>query len=123
MAIISFSKDLLVDYIPEYGGNRNSESPCVVRLKYIPHSMVQSYSRIIAARLKNVNDDRRVEVLHEIQKKQFVESVESVSGYFLDGNEVVSPSEFYDTAPSELIYELIKAMESSQKLSEGQRKN
>ena len=36
---------------------------------------------------------------------------------------VTEPDEFYDTADTELVIEIIRAMESQQLLSEGQRKN
>jgi hypothetical protein len=52
-----------------------------------------------------------------------VESVESVSGYSIKGKEVTDPGEVYDTADTALIFELIRAMESASKLSEGQVKN
>src|SRR3990172_8772627 len=124
MAIISFDKDTVVEYVPAYGGNRNSDAPCVVRLKFVPYSRVQHYARLISAKAKGAAINEKIsEIAQEIQKKQFVESVESVSGYFIGDREVISPVEFYETADTELILELIKAMESQQKLSEGQRKN
>ena len=124
MAIISFDKDTIVEYVPAYGGNRNSDVPCVVRLKFVPYSRVQHYARIISAKTKGLSNNEKVpEIVQEIQKKQFTESVESVSGYFIGDREIADPSEFYETADTDLILELIKAMESQQKLSEGQRKN
>ena len=124
MAIISFDKDTIIDYIPAYSNNRESDNPCIVRLKYIPYSRVQHYGKLLAAKAKNLNDPVRVaEAGQEIQRKQFVDSVESISGYSVNGKDVADPSEFYDTADTELIVELIRAMESQQKLSEGQRKN
>lgn len=123
MAIISFSKDATIDYVPEYGGNRESEEPCIVRLKYIPYSRVQEYSRMIAARVKGLNDVKRIDCVQDIQRKQFIDNVESVSGYYVDTKPVTDASEFYATAPAELIVELVQAMESAQRLSDGQRKN
>ena len=124
MAIISFDPDLLVDYVPEYGGNRNGKEPCIVSLKFIPYSRVQHYARLIAARGKGAGDAVKItEVSQEIQKKQFVESVDKVSGYYIGEREVSSPDEFYDTADTDLVIEIIRAMESQQRLSEGQRKN
>ena len=124
MAIISFDKDAVIEYVPAYGENRESETPCVVRLKFVPYSRVQHYARIISAKAKGAAINEKIaEIAQEIQKKQFVESVESVSGYFIGAKEITTPSEFYETADTELILELIKAMESQQKLSEGQRKN
>jgi hypothetical protein len=124
MAIISFDKDAVIEFVPEYGGNRDSDDPCVVRLKFVPYSKVQHYSRIIAARTKGVNDPSRVtEITQTVQKKQFADNVESVSGYFVEAREVADPDEFYETADTDLVMEVIRAMESQSKLSEGQRKN
>ena len=124
MAIISFDKDAIIEYVPAYGNNRESENPCVVRLKFVPYSRVQHYAKLISARAKNVNDaPKMAEAGREIQRKQFTESVEGVSGYSIGEREVTDPGEFYDTADTELVHELIRAMESQQKLSEGQRKN
>ena len=124
MAIISFDRDALVDYIPAYGGNRESLEPCIVKLRFCPYSRVQHYSRLIAARTKGVNDQLKVtEAGQEVQKKQFVDNVESVSNYFVDGAEVRDPERFYETADTDLVLEIIKAMESHSRLGEGQRKN
>lgn len=124
MAIISFDKDALVDYMPAYGGNRESEDPCIVRMKFVPHSRAQHYSRVISHKVKASADPGKIpEISHEVQRKQFVESVESVSGYFIGSREVTDPGELYDTADGDLVIELLRAMESQQKLSEGQIKN
>lgn len=123
MAIISFSKDSIVDYIPEYGGNRDSDDPCVVRLRFVPYSKVQDYGRLISARLKGKPEGISAEVGREVQRKEFLDNVESISGYTVDGREVTAPGEFYDTADTALVIEIIQAMESAQKLTEGQRKN
>lgn len=124
MAIISFSKDTLVDYIPTYCNNRESSDPCIVRLRFVPYSKVQDYSRQIAARLKGVTDPaKQTDISREIQKRQFMESVDSISGYTVDGKVVTTAEDFYDTADTDLITEVIKAMESASRLSEGQKKN
>lgn len=124
MAIISFDKDTLIDYIPAYGDNRKSEDPCVVRLRFVPYAKVQEYSRLIAAKARGVQDLAKAGVASaEVQKKQFVESVESVSGFIVSGRLVTDAADLYDNAPAALIYELLAVMEDSAKLSEGQRKN
>ncbi len=124
MAIISFDRDTVVDYIPEYAGNRESLDPCIVRLKFVPYSRVQHYARLITAKTRGQSDSVRVaEVAHEVQKKQFVENVDSISGYYVGEMEVGTPAEFYDTADTDLVIEIVKAMESHAKLTEGQVKN
>ncbi len=124
MAIISFDRDTLIDYIPAYGGNRNSSDPCVVRLKFVPYSRVQEYSRLLAARSSGAGDAAKtVNLTQGVQKKQFVENVSSIEGYYIGEREVSDPEEFYDSADTELVTEIIRAMENMQRLSEGQRKN
>ena len=124
MAIISFSKDTVIDYVPAYGGNRESPDPCVVRLRFVPYAKVQEYSRIIAARLKGTSDQTRAsDAVAEVQKRQFIENVVEVSGFLVDGQEVKDASEFFNHATTDLIYEVLKAMEDSARLTEGQRKN
>jgi hypothetical protein len=124
MSIVSFDKESIVDYIPEYGGNRESADPCVVSLRFVPYSRVQEYSRLLAARIRGVADPVKVaELSQHVQKKQFVENVEAVSGYFVGDVKVTSPGEFFDTADTDLVLEVIRAMESTSRLTDGQRKN
>lgn len=124
MAIISFDKDTPVDFIPAYGGNRDSENPCVVRLKFVPYAKVQEYSRLLAAKQRNVTEpEKAAELTQAMQRKQFVDSVESVSGFSVGGKEITDPGEIYDRADTEFIVEILRAMESAHRLSEGQRKN
>jgi len=124
MAIVSFDKDAVIDYIPEYAGNRDTEDPCVVRIKFVSYARAQHYARIIAQRAGNTSKPSKINgIAQSVQKKQFVENVESISGYFIGDREVTDPEEFYDTADAELVTEIIRAMESSSRLSEGQRKN
>ncbi len=124
MSIISFDRDSIVDYIPEYGGNRESAEPCVVSMRFVPYSRVQEYSRLLAARTRGVADPVKVaEVTQHVQKKQFVENVESVSGYYVGSTRVTNAGEFFDTADTDLVLEVIRAMESASRLTEGQRKN
>lgn len=124
MSIISFDKESILDYIPEHGGNRESVEPCVVSLKFVPYSRVQEYSRLLAARTRGVADPVKVaELTQHIQRKQFVENVEAVSGYFVGERKVTSPGEFFETADTDLVLEVINAMESTTRLTGGQRKN
>ncbi len=123
MAIISFDKDVLIDYIPAYNGNRESTDPCIIKLHYVPYSKIQHYARLIAARTKGVIDQTKIhEIMQEVQKKQFVENVDSISNFYVSTRAILEPSEFFEYADQELIFEIIKAMESIAKLTEGQKK-
>ena len=124
MAIIGFDREMTVDFVPEYNGNRDSLDPCVVKIRFVPYSRVQHYSRLIAARSKGVGDPlKAAEITQHVQKKQFVENVEGIHGYYVAEREVTDADELYDTADTDLVVEIIQAMESISRLSEGQRKN
>jgi hypothetical protein len=117
-----FDKDDIVDYIPEC--ERGSEDPCIIRLRFVPFSKVQKYAKLLSARTKGMsNEEKRTAVAQAVQRKQFVESVDSISGYYVRDKEVTDAETFYETAETDLIYEVIRAMESAAKLSEGQAKN
>ncbi len=130
MALISFSRDEVLEYIPE--ADRGSKDPTVVRMKFVPYSVSEHYARIIerkqleAARGVRDADERarlNLQVLRQVQKQEFVENVVSIENYSVSGKAVTDPAEFYDTADGGLVLEIIRAMESAQKLNEGQRKN
>ena len=129
MAIISYDKDTIIEYIPEFQGNRDSESPCIVKLKFISYGKTQEFARKIGLRTKGLkNQERIIEISQEIQKEQFIYSVQSIEGYQVIGEngnpkDVTDAKELYETADNALIEEILKAMEDSQKLTENQRKN
>ena len=124
MPLIGFDKDEIIDFIPEYGGNRRLDDPCIVSMKFVPYARVQHFGRLIAARTKDVTDqEETTEIIQGVQKKQFIESVESISGYLVKGKDLTDPDEFYETADKDLIIEILRAMENTSKLSKGQAKN
>ena len=123
MAIISFDSEEIIDYVPSYAGNRDSEDPCVVKLKFIPYAKVQKYAKMISTQAAGKSARKQMDISQSVQKKQFMDSVESVSGYRVGSNDITDPGEFFDVADTEIIIELIQAMENSQKLDEGQLKN
>ena len=122
MALKGFDRDEIIEYVPEYSNNRDSDDPCIVRLKFVSFARVQGYAREINARVQNKGSNV-TKVTQAIQKKQFVESVQSVSGYFIQDKEVTGAEEFYETADTDLILEVCRAMESQSKLDEGQKIN
>lgn len=120
MALQAFSPDAIIEYVPKYGRNRGSDNPCVVKLHYVPFVKSQEYARLIAARI-NVSTDKEkaTRVAQEVQKRQFIENVVSVSGFIVEGQEKTSPEDLWVHASSELIYEILAAMESPLNLNEG----
>lgn len=123
MAIISFDSEEIIDYVPSYAGNRDSDDPCVVKLKFIPYAKVQKYAKMISTQGAGKSARKQMDISQSIQKRQFMDSVESVSGFIVNGKSITDPGELFDKADTEIIIELIQAMENSQKLNEGQLKN
>lgn len=122
--IIGFDKNTPLDFMPAYNNNRKSDKPCIVKLRFVPYSMVQHYSRILQGRLKGVTDDMEAgDIGRKLQREQFLASVISVSGYQMNGEGITDPSIFYDNADTELVIEIVRAMESASKLTAGQIKN
>jgi hypothetical protein len=122
MAIVSYDGDEVIEYTPEYMGNRDSDDPCEVGIKFITHGKVQKYSKQIAniakGEMKNF-----AKASETVQKKQFSENVEWIKNFSAGGKEVTEAGEFYEVAPNALITEILQAMEDASKLSEGQLKN
>ena len=122
MAIISFSKDTVIDYIPEYGDNRKSIEPCILGIKFIPFGETVELERIRAARMRGVEPDKVLDINQFLQKERFQKHIAYVKGYSVDGAEVTDAGEFYETAPAELVAEILLAMQDAFRLSKGQTK-
>ena len=124
MALVLFDKDAVIDFIPEWNGNRESDKPFVVKLKYISFGKMRGYAQKIDAALKSTKDEaEKAEKTLDVQKQQFIDNVTGFENVTIKGKKVTDPVEFYDLAPPDLIYEILNAMQDYQKLTEGQRKN
>ena len=139
MAQVSFSRHTVLEYVPEADRNLPAAEQMVVHMHFVPGyddksggNSVEKYGKIGATQVLEAlqgvkNDIRKIEVrtsvLRKLQRRQFVENVERIENYSVDGKPVQDGGEFYDTAAEGLIIEIIRAMEDSQKLDEGQRKN
>ena len=124
MAIISFSKDNIIDYVPEYGENRRSDDPCVISLRFISFGEAREQQKTLAAKSKGSDTQEKMMAISQaLQKEQFVKHISCIKSYCVDEREVKDAEEFYLTAPAELIAEVLDAMQDSYKLSKGQLKN
>lgn len=130
MAIVSFDEDDVIEYIPE--SQRNEKEPCIVCLRFVPYKKVQKYARLLTKEFRKESEgekdfsrlrDIREDVEQAAQRKQFIENVVEVKNYSIKGVAVTDPGKFYDTADTDLIVDIVQAMQSAQRLSEGQRKN
>lgn len=136
MAIISFDTDAVVEYVPEFNDNREDKKPCTVGLKFVNFGKAKAYgnqlNKMVAAKTKGQRIEKIQEIQSkvesEIQKQQFMDNVVSIKGFSVidkDGKvkECTDVGTFFEKADVGLIVEIIQAMESSAKLTEGQRKN
>lgn len=134
MGIVSLSKDLVVEFVPEYDGNRevsDDSDKTIIGITPMNHLSVQESVRVLAEKLKGTSSDTAAmaKVSQQVQRKQFLEHVKFVKNYTVLSEEgpVVLESDdvkgLYDTAPDDLIGEIIRAMESHTTLTDGQLKN
>ena len=127
MAVLSFDPDLSVDYVPQCDrANMDKDDVCIIKLKHVTQKQVDIYRGQISRKAKNTNAEQRGEILRDAQKKQFLDHVVGVVNYAvqIEGGvkQIETAAELYDYGDSELIEEIILAMESRSKLSEGQKK-
>jgi hypothetical protein len=129
MAIISFDEDEIIEYIPIQ--ERENKNPCTVLLRFMPFKKVQKYSRALTKDFRKESEGEkdfyrlreiREEIEQAAQRKQFIENVVEIKNYSIKGQLVTDPGRFYDTADTDLIVDIMRAMQSAQQLSEGQKK-
>jgi hypothetical protein len=124
MAIISLDPDVVIDYIPEYGGNKESDKPCIVRMRPLTYAQGQEMERRVLSQLKGAySAAKENKVRQGEQKKVIVKHVESLENYFVGDKSVADAQTFYNCADVTLLVEILEALMSNSKLSEGQLKN
>lgn len=124
MGIISYSKDTVIDYVPEYGDNRKDDNPTIVGLRFISFGDARENARLQATKTRHADTpEKSMAISQALQKEKFLKSVEYVKEYKVDDKEVTDLEQFYLTAPGELISEILQAQECSHRLDKGQLKN
>lgn len=124
MGIVSFCKDTIIDYVPEYGDNRKEDNPTIVGLRFISFGDARENAKLVAAKTKHSDSpEKSMGISQALQKEKFLKSIEYVKGYSVDGKEVTDTGQFYLSAPGELIFEILQAQECSHRLDKGQLKN
>ena len=134
MGIVSLNNKVVVEYRPEYGGNRLSaeKEPTIVGITPMSHLAITLAAKKLAEKFRNSNNDpeKYTEASEQVQRDQFLDNIKFVKNGFRvdDDNNIVPIPEksialFYESIDEGLKKELIDAMESHTKLSEGQVKN
>jgi len=118
-------KSHIYDYIPDYAHNRklSRDEQIVLKLKVVPLSEFDGYQRTCLANSKKFSADKSQELnekrFHELIASKFV----SCSGLEIEGHEgEITFETLYNEVP-ELASEVIKAVMSSEVLTEGEQKN
>lgn len=130
MARTGYDEKEVIEWIPP--GEEFDKDPFTVFMTHVGFKQVQAYAKRIGHRVtaqsKGVRDlskitDISAVISGEVQKEQFCENVKRIKNYFVKGREITDAEEFFEVADNACISEIIAAMESSAKLSEGQVKN
>jgi len=124
MALILLDPDKIIDYVPDFD-RKNIVDPLIIRCKYVPRKLSLEFNDIIARAMQGVTDlHKRVEIERACNKEQFIKQVVEVKNFTdEEGKSVSDPGIFYDSVDSILIFEIMDAMVTQSKLTEGQRKN
>ena len=91
----------------------------------MPNSVVEDGARRMSNSLsKNGRDPKMIVAIQlAAQRKQFMDNVVRIDNYSVGGKPVTTAEDFYEVADTDLIREIIGAMEHADRLTEGQRKN
>lgn len=123
MAIISFDPDVSVKYVPKIDRkNIDKEDVFYVDIKFVTQSKVDVYRSEISRKSEDQKLSVIADVMRAVQKKQFINNVVGVHNYKVGEKEIKTSKDFYDSADSGLIEEILKAMEDFSVLSAGQKK-
>jgi hypothetical protein len=124
MALIQLDPDKIIDYVPEFD-RANTTDPLIIRCKYVPRKLALEYADIIARSFDGVMDQqKRIQIERACNKDQFCKQVVEIVNYTAEGGgPITDPAEFYDSVDGTLIFEILDAMVTQSKLTEGQRKN
>ena len=127
MAYIGFSKNEVIEYIPKYGGNRDSENPLTLGLKHIPYARVQHYAGTYARDVKRFKDqeDKLVDATTKMTLDVLKEVIHDIKNCFVDGGktEIKTVEAFFEIGEKGLFDEITKTAESREKLTAEQIKN
>ena len=130
MARTGYDEKEVIEWVPP--GEEFDKNPFTVFMTHVGFKQVQAYAKRIGHRVtaqsKGIRDLSKITeistaVSADVQKEQFCENVKRIKNYSVKGREITDPSEFFEVADNAYISEIIEAMESSAKLSEGQVKN
>ncbi len=124
MAIISLDPDVIIDFVPEYGGNKETKDPCVVHMRPLTYAQGQVMERSVLSKLTGkYSAAKDNKVRQGEQQAIMLKHIDSLSNYYVGEKLVADAETFFNSADTELLVEVLEALLSNTKLSEGQVKN
>ena len=129
MTIMSFKQGLIVDFVPEYGGNRKHKLKTVIGIKPLNNDGSIDFMDELTKQLVDCDDIKeRAKVSKEVAKQSFIDHVAYVENYMVVDKdnkeiEITTGEQLYSDGSRGLINEITLAIENSSSLSEGQAKN
>lgn len=125
MALIRLDPDAAIDYIPVFDRD-NVIDPLIIKCRYVPRKLHLEFTDVLSRSLEGITDrQKRVDIQRACDRDQFCKQVIEIKNYFeADGKTpIADPGTFYDSVDGDLVFEIIEAITTQSKLTEGQRKN
>ncbi len=129
MALMSFKAGIIIDYVPEYGGNRKHKEKTVIGIRPMNNDGAIDFMDTLTGKLTDCEEDKeRATVSKEVAKQTFIDHVAYVKNYQVTNEkgevvDITKAEDLYSDASKTLIGEISSAIENSSRLSEGQLKN
>ena len=130
MAITAFSKEIVIPFVPRYGGNRDDEVKTVVRLRPLNNDGSIEFTEDLTKALLacDGDQDQEIAVRAEQTRKVFVDHIDSVENYpYIEASgaegQIKTGDELFANGSKSVVDEVTLAMENSSILSAGQLKN
>jgi len=120
--MLDFKKEDWVTYMPAYGGNRDSEDPMTVEIHPLSFGETAKYTD--AVHVKQKGRGHMETNTSKVTRRQLVENVRNPRNVIgISGQVVETSAQLHDDTPTDLVKEIINAIEDITTLSEGEVKN
>lgn len=129
MLITRYEVGQTVEYIPDYCGNRDlpKEDQMIAVIKPFSNQDAQQYKKLLKVYPAKKKDDGIQTNSQEVQKIiaiNHIVTIKNFSWQAADGTVVAfkDVADFYDTAPPELVEDILEAIQNRSHLDEGKKK-
>lgn len=124
MGLNLYSRDKVIDYVPKWNGNRESDDPFVIKLRFLNYNEIVAVQRQIrTASAKAKNQAKKEDVLLDVQTQMLRDNIVGFENVCVDGQPIETVDQFMDNCIEALVEEIADAMTNITKLTEGERKN